>query len=512
MLVVVFLLSGAEAARVVVVGGGVGGLATAGRLAGLGAEVTVLEKNERELLGGRLGEYRWGRHRWETGASLLLMPEVYAESLAAMGDAEPLDFVRVRPSYAVWFDALPERGPVELGGEDVEALRKRLELEEEGAFEKFETYLETARDYLGTGWPAFIEEDVAAALPTLGRFVRTALARWPLETHEAQLRKLFPKSPRLRALCSFNDLYVGLTPYDAPAVFSLLSAIEICRGVWYLRDGLGSYARRLVDACERRGVEVRCGVEVTSVDDRGVDTTAGRFDADHVVVNADLAAAEPRLARRPRDTYDSWTYSTTSYSFYWALDKPLPELRHHNVFLATDRANPDDPFRPAWDWLRRERRELPPFNFYVCAASRTDDTAAPRGRDSIMVLVPAPPLGSDDDRDRDLTDAIRDALFRRLGPICGDVKTHIIHERVIAPREWRRRYALRRGAIFGLSHGLDQLALFRPARRSRRSKTLSFVGASTRPGNGVPLVLTSAKLCAREVARQLHLEGGSFGS
>jgi len=123
--------------RVVVVGGGVGGLATAGRLQRLGAECTVLEKNEK--LGGRVGEHRWEGHRWETGASLLLLPDVYRRALEAAGGAM-VDAVRVDPAYAVWFREHADRGPVVLGGGDRGALRARLELEAPGAFERFERY------------------------------------------------------------------------------------------------------------------------------------------------------------------------------------------------------------------------------------------------------------------------------------------------------------------------------------------------------------------------------------
>ena len=130
--------------HVVVVGGGVGGLTTAGRLARRGARVTVLEKTNR--LGGRVGEYRWQNHRWETGASLLLLPDVYRDALEAVG-ADQLDVKRVQPAYAVWYETLSDRGPVILGGDRTE-LRRRLELEAPGGFERFEEYRATAREYL----------------------------------------------------------------------------------------------------------------------------------------------------------------------------------------------------------------------------------------------------------------------------------------------------------------------------------------------------------------------------
>ena len=534
--------------HVVVVGGGVGGLATAGRLQRLGARCTVLEKGE--VLGGRVGEHRWRGHRWETGASLLLLPDVYRDALAAVGgDGGALDVRRVTPAYAVWFDAHAERGPVVLGGGDAAALRARLDLEAPGAYERFEAYGACAREYLRAGWPLFIEEDLSPrGLRTLPAFLANALSKpwaWPLFGHDAQLRRLFPESHRLRALCSFDDLYVGLSPHEAPAVFSLLAAIELDdpatledaprrdAGVFYPVGGFGGFVDALAAACDASGVRVRTGVAVDQVlvdDGRavGVRCAGGEtLSADYVVVNGDAANLEPSLLSESRGAaradYGDKRYSTSSITFLWALDTRLDALRHHNVFLAESGDDADDPCKVAWD------DQLPPrgarseslfpgrgFHFYLCAPSRTDATAAPAGADTLMVLVPTPPLADagDDDAAVDawIADARRGVLDRlRDAAGCGDVADHIVHERVIDPREWRDRLGLRRGSVFGLAHGLDQLAVFRPARRSANVAALAFVGASTRPGNGVPLVLTSAKLLCAELAEDLALGGGDAG-
>ena len=125
-----------------------------------------------------------------------------------------------------------------------------------------------------------------------------------------------------------------------------------------------------------------------------------------------------------------------------------------------------------------------------------------------MVLCPTPPL-PDDAEDNVVDEWItlaRTTVFRRLEASAGAaIEPHVIHERVIDPREWRDGLGLRRGSVFGLAHGLDQLALFRPSRKSSRVDGLSFVGASTRPGNGVPLVLTSARLLCDELSGELGL-------
>ena len=520
-----------------------GGLATAARLQKAGASCTIIEKQDK--LGGRVGEYTHRGHRWETGASLLLLPDIYKETLEAV-DGEPIEVRRVDPAYSVFFDGHADRGPVVLGGSSA-ALKARLDMEAPDAFEKFEEYGECAREYLRAGWPIFIEEDLSLkSLLTLPRFLLNALAgpwRWPLFSHDRQLRRLFPESPRMRALCSFDDLYVGLTPQEAPAVFSLLAAIELDgaetpgaprpdAGVFYPVGGFGTFLSSLERAAIASGVAIRTGVEVTQVltsNGSAVGVRCANGDsllADHVIVNADLSTAEPKLLSESpgasREDYTEKQFSTSSITFLWALDsnETLAGLTHHNVFLAesSSEAAGDDPFKVAWsDQLPRKSSagDFPNngFHFYCCAPSRTDETAAPEGRDTLMVLVPTPPLGeageggSDDDDVDGWIEKARAAVLERLekaggcGDGCGDVWPHVVHERVIDPREWRDSLGLRRGSVFGLSHGLDQLAIFRPSRKSRRVDNLFFVGASTRPGNGVPLVLTSARLLSEEIVK-----------
>ncbi len=206
--------------HILVIGAGVGGLATAGRLAratkGQGTTITIVEKNGRERVGGRLNEYVWEGHRWETGPSLLLLPEVYAETFAALGGEVFLPLTKVEPSYLVVFG----------DGDSLELYTDRTKMEaaierlEPGAFPQYQAYLDGAQANLDFGFSAFIEEK--PRFEFLPAFLQNALGPgWPLQGHHSLLANLF-NSRKLQAALSFQDLYVGLSPYDAPAVFSLL--------------------------------------------------------------------------------------------------------------------------------------------------------------------------------------------------------------------------------------------------------------------------------------------------
>lgn len=255
-----------------VIGAGVGGLVTAGRLAratraaGHNTTITIVEKNGRDCAGGRLGEYVWEGHRWETGPSLLLLPEVYQETFEALGgtfsnsketDSRPATteadesmvsqsqgkdpsafsnsslLTKVEPSYLVVFGDNDRLELYTNRSRMTEAIEK-LEL---GAFPRYESYLDSAQNNLDFGFSAFIEERPKwKYLPAFLRNLNVNMNYFPLISHHKQLEGLFD-SRKLQAALSFQDLYVGLSPYEAPAVFSLLQAIELNQGVFYLKGG-----------------------------------------------------------------------------------------------------------------------------------------------------------------------------------------------------------------------------------------------------------------------------------
>jgi len=370
---------------------------------------------------------------------------------------------------------------------------------------------------------------------------------------------------------SFQDLYIGLPPDEAPAVFSLLQAIELSEadddsednGVFYPLGGWGTIRDALLHACKSSGVNLSFKTKVSAIRvENGVctgvecqSTTAdgswgpngeppgaataiardGMFliDADCVICNADLTAAEallPAGVRRSgyserseissastRNRTDlnvdgrQWRFSSSTITFLFGLDMRYDELTHHNVFLGDD-ASWNGLFDAAAFESWGSRPKDATFHFYVHAPSRTDSGAVGvETDDAIMVLVPVPPI--DERLQGSALDAavLRQTRRARSGVISAfekaglhDFESHIVCERVRTPPGWRNSYGLRRGAVFGLSHSLNQLSLLRPSRRHPGIRGLHWVGASTRPGNGVPLVLIGAEKVAAEALQDLQ--------
>ena len=563
-----------------VVGAGIGGLYTAAKLAREGLQVTLIEKNSREHAGGRLAcesivAANGRSYRFETGPSLLLLPGVYRDALSSLGvDASrALQLRQCNPSYGVHFDdGLPS--PLEIGG-DAAAERKLesdMEKVEPGSYAAYTDYLTAARAMLDAGLPiAICEQFGAAEAAKVPRFLQAALLGggslsdsgrvtplrdWPLRSHGAQLREVF-EVERHRQLASFQDLYIGLPPDEAPAVFSLLQAIELAppgadggdSGVFYPLGGWGTVRDAFLEAVESAGVKCLWDTTVEGVEFKDGEVSGVRVAptpaapsssmvqadpcpaifsgsdgapvqptslmADRVVIDADLAAAEALLPPEyRRSDYaeiseqgggEGWRYSSSTVSFYFCLDVRYPQLRHHNVFIGGNGAW-DGLFDAAAysEWPQREGT----LNFYVHAPARTDPSVVETATDdAIMVLVPVPPiderLGADERREttEKAVERARAAVLLAFAKAGMDgFEDAIVEERVRTPLGWRDAYGLRRGSVFGLSHPLSQLSIFRPGRRSTGDANgVHWVGASTRPGNGVPLVLIGAQKTANEV-------------
>ena len=506
--------AGGGGKSVTVIGAGVGGLVTAGLLAQQGYAVEILEKNTEDMVGGRINQEIIEGCRFELGPSLLLLPDVYRETFKALGmdlDKE-IDIKRVDPTYKAYFE---DGDSLVLDQRDA-GFEAALERIEEGSYQKYLEYMKSAEINLEGGWPNFIEERFTPEL--LPKFLANALQpkNFPLRSHHSSLGEYF-KTEKLKALFSFQDLYVGLSPYNAPAVFSLLTAIELSDGVYYPVGGFHQIPKLLRKRCEELGVRFRYGAEVEKIlgasegsrpsSVKGVQLAGGEeVLSDLVIANPDLPYVEENMLPEGTEReMDGVEYATPVVSFYFAMDKRFDALGHHTICLSTD-------YERSWKDIT-DKGEFPPrFNFYVHAPSRTDPSAIEAGADkgdSVMVLVPTPPLPAkiSDEEARKISDdwmaKARKGVLERFATMgMPDFEEHIKGEMVRTPAEWGHLYSMNRGVVFGLSCKITQLSFLRPSPRHPNLENLYFVGASTRPGNGVPLVMTGAQLLAKRIIKE----------
>jgi phytoene desaturase len=288
----------------------------------------------------------------------------------------------------------------------------------------------------------------------------------------------------------------------------MMSYTELADGVWFPRGGMYQVVEALMRLARRAGVEFVFNaaveqIEVESGGVRGVQLEGGRtLAAEAVLANADLPYVYQRLLPHDRQAKSiaHKRFSCSVVSFFWGLDRRAEGLGPHTLFLSDD-------FRGDFD---RIERHLPPAkepSLYLHAPSRIDPSLAPPGEDSLVAIVPVGHLDPAARQDwSEVRDLARQAIFRRLAKVGhGEVPSHIKFEVSYTPLSWKNRYNLMNGATHGLSHNLTQLAYFRPSNRHPRYRNLYFVGASTRPGTGVPTAMISARLTSARMLEEMGL-------
>jgi phytoene desaturase len=495
-------------ATVIVIGAGIGGLTAAARLARQGFQVSVLEKHA--LPGGRTGLIEKDGFRFDTGPTLFLMPEVFAETYQALGEKmeDHLDLVRLDPTYRAHFQ---DGSSLDLSANLVE-MRAQLEEMEPGSFEAFLRFMAEGRRHYQVSLDHFVGRNFNSLMDYF------SLANIPLLFQLKALVKHLPytsrffKDPRLQAAFSFQNMYLGLSPYEAPATFSLLQYTELGDGVWFPRGGMYKVIESLESIARGLGVRFHYNTPVSQIEIEGKRAAGvrlqdgSRMKADFILANADLPYVYADLL--PEDgsaaKLAKKKYTSSALMFYWGLRGPRPEaLLHHNVFLA------DHLYKASFDRIFHDLTLPDEPSFYINAPARTDPSFAPADGDTLMALVPVGHLDEANPQDWEaLEQKARQAVFGRLARLgLKDLESQIVFEAKWGPPYYRKALNLAKGSAFGLSHNFAQVGYLRPHNRHPRYKNLYFAGASTHPGTGLPIVLLSARLAVERLLEEHAPEG-----
>jgi phytoene desaturase len=494
---------------VLIIGAGLGGIAAAARLARQGYQVTVLEKNATP--GGRCNQFVRDGHRFDVGPTLFLMPEVFAQTYADLGERmeDHLDLRRIDPTYRIRFDDGTQLALTS----DLNAMRPQLEAIEPGSFsgllrylaEGYQHYHVSLERFVGRNFDSLLDYFSPKNLPLLFRL--KALVK-----HYDNIGNYF-RHPHLKAAFTFQNMYLGLSPYDAPATYSLLQYTELADGVWFPMGGLYRVVESLVALAESHGARFVYGTPVRQIEVDGGRATGviledgTRLSADVVVANADLPYVYDQLLpdRAAAERLERKKYTCSAIMFYWGVDKVYPQLGVHNVFLSGD-------YRASFDRIFNDHLLPDEPSLYVHAPARVDPASAPIGQDTLFALIPVGHLHEASRQDWEAVKAkARAALLRRLAEVgVTDVEQHLKFEVSYAPQDWLRMYNLAKGAAFSLSHDFFQVGYLRPQNRHTRYRNLYFVGGSTHPGTGLPIVLISARLVVERILKEVGVSRPVF--
>jgi phytoene desaturase len=488
-----------------IIGAGLGGIATAGRLARNGYQVTVLEKNAAP--GGRCNRLTRDGHTFDIGATLFLMPEVFRQTYEALGERmeDHLDLRRIDPTYAVHF---ADDTQIALTS-DLNSLQGQLEEIETGSFGGLLRFLEEGRKHYRLALDRFVSRNFPHAWDYFNPLnLKLIWDLKPLVRHYTNIGHYF-HDPHLKAAFSFQNMYLGLSPFDAPATYSLVQYTELAGGVWFPMGGMYRIIESLVQIAEGLGVRFLYETPVEKIEVEGNRATAvrlkgsgARIAADVIVANADLPYVYSELLPHDPEVkhLNRLRYTCSAIMFYWGVDRVYPQFGTHNVYISPD-------YKGSFETIFRDHSLPDEPSFYVHAPARVDPSAAPDGQDTLFVLVPVGHLDKHAKQDwPEMKRRARAAVLRRLASMgIPDLEEHIKFEVAYTPRAWQSLYNLERGSAFGLSHNFLQVGYMRPHNRHARYGNLYFVGSSTHPGTGLPMVLLSAQLTTERVLKEQRI-------
>lgn len=486
--------------RVAIIGAGIGGLATANLLADAGYQVDVYEKATGP--GGRAGRLEKDGFSFDTGPSWYLMPSVFSHYYDLLGknvDNE-LDLVRLSPAYQVFF----ERQPSVVITSDLTADAATFEGIETGAGESLKTYVRRAqtiydlslKHFLYSNFVSigdFLKKDVISNGLTMLR-----LALTPIDRYVSQ----FVHDKRLKQILEYQMVFLGTSPFKAPAIYSLMSALDFNEGVYYPRGGIYEIITSLVSIGKANGVNYHFNAEVTEItvsNGKATGLTLQDHDeivADIIISDADLHFTETQLLPKEHQSYpDSyWKSKEASPSallLYLGIEGTIPEFQHHNLLFVDDwKTN----FADIYDNKKAPEKA----SIYICKPSETDASVAPKGQENIFVLVPLP---ADVAMDEETISLLRNRYIKQIETMTGvKLNDRIISETRFGPDDFKTQYYSWQSSMLGQSHKLRQSAFFRTPNTSKKLDNLYYVGANTMPGIGLPMCLIGAELVYKRLA------------
>lgn len=485
--------------KVIIIGAGIGGLATANMLAKAGYDVSIYEKNQQ--LGGRAGQRTRKGFTFDTGPSWYLMPEVFEQyfSLFNINVKNELGIKKLTPAYKVFFES---HEPITIQG-DVKKDARTFESIEAGAGQKLQTYVDEGQTIYRMALKHFLYTNFtdprdlinAEVLKSGGR-----MAKLLLTTIHARVNTFVTAKP-LQQILEYPMVFLGTSPFKAPAMYSLMSALDFNEGVFYPKKGMYSIIELLVKIGESLGVQYHLDADVQSiVHEQGIATgimVKNKMIAANIIIsNADVHHTETKLLDKTAQSYPAHTWTSkeagiSALLLYIGVKGALPQLEHHNLFFV-------DNWKQNFVDIYEDKKVPESASLYVSRTTATDPSTAPKGHENIFVLVPLPSGIT-------VTKKQQDALTQRfLAQIETALNEPMLREKIVTletfgPNDFSDTYNAWNGTALGMSHLLKQSAMWRIPNKSKKLKNVYYVGASTVPGIGLPMCLISAELVYKRI-------------
>lgn len=485
--------------KVVVIGAGFAGLSAATRLATQGYDVTIVEKNSQA--GGRARVFEEKGFKFDMGPSWYWMPDIFESYFAEFGKkpSDYYDLKRLDPSYKVVFG---QDEFVDLPA-DMKELESLFESIEKGSSTRLQEFLAQAKYKYEVGIGEFVWKPSLSITEFFDiRLLSKAISLDLFASFGKHIRKFF-RNDRLLQIMEFPILFLGATPQNTPALYSLMNYAEIALGTWYPMGGMHEVIKGMVSLAEEKGVKILLDhpVEKIMVENNrttGVQTSQGFIAADVVVGGADYHHIETKLLSNAEQNYseDYWqkrTMAPSSLLFYLGVEGKIDKLLHHNLFFDEDfnlhadeiYTNPKWPSKPL---------------FYASVPSKTDDSVAPEADENLFILIPIAPDLEDGEETRE---KYYNIVMERLEKYVGhSIRDRVVYKRSFAVSDFKEEYNSFRGNAYGLANTLFQTAFLKPRLKNKKVRNLFYTGQLTVPGPGVPPSLISGLVVADVVKKE----------
>jgi len=484
---------------VIIIGTGIGGLATACLLGKKGYTVTLIEKNE--SVGGRASVYSEDGFVFDMGPSWYMMPGVFEHFFELMGEKieEHLTLKRLSPSYRIFLKSDKKHYDFY---SDMNKTVETFESIEPGSGEILREYMDTTGYQYKIAREEFMYKNYDSIFDFFNKRVMTEGRKLPLFSRVETIINSKFKSEILRKVMQYQTILLGTSPGDAPGIYSMMNYVDFVEGVWYPDGGMYKLVEALENICKKNGVKISTGTAVSKivVEDgiaKGVMLEDGtRLDADIVISNADVVHTDQHLLDKQYQLksekyWDSRLLAPSAFILYLGVDGRIPTFEHHNLLFSEN-------WKENFEQIFKKSEWPTDPSLYICAPSKTDSSVAPEGKENLFVLVPiAPGLKYDDEFLNNYADFVIKEIEENMG--VPDLGERIVYKRIYAVNDFIEDYNAYKGSALGLAHTLGQTAIFRPNNVNKKVKGLYYVGAGTNPGIGMPICLISAELAYKRI-------------
>lgn len=485
---------------ILVVGAGIGGLATALRLAQKGYQVQVIEKNGQA--GGRLNQLKKDGFTFDTGPSFFSMSYEFKQFAEECGIELPFSYEKVDPLYTVNFSNSPKTYQLY---RDIHKLAAQFTDIEPDFEEKMNRYLDKSQTIFDDTVDIVVKQNFDSFLDYAMKLKSVNPKQIPLlfTSFWKHVSRYFT-SEEARQIVSLVSFFLGRTPFDTSAIYSLLSYTEFRHDGYYnVTGGMYKIVDGIVNELKKAGVEITYNTEITACETNGsklvalLDKNNKKWMADTIVINADAATFRGRIFKRKsfsEKKLDKMGWTMGTMTMYIGIKGKLPQIQLHNYYLGKN-------FKEYADKVFKNPSTTEKPYFYVNAISKLNPDCAPAGTEALFFVIPVPDLRYKSDwSDRDeIADTILRDFSNRIGH---DIRPDIISQTIYTPQEWQDKYNLFKGSALGLAHDMKQVGALRPKNYDEVFKNVFYTGASTVPGTGLPMAIIGSKLTVERVVNQ----------